>query len=431
MDFTTFIDNTTVDLYLSDGTIFPMTSNDYLSDLQLNKSLDNDLSALIGKVSTNTLLLGLNNLFYTFTLTSTTSPLYQKLDTGAKIVLKDNEVVKGTFYILTYEAPEEEVKATIKAVDRLYYILNQQVEELEVERNKDVKDFIKEVLISQGIVEEKIIIDETITGTLNYSIATGQKVSEVLNEFCLATDSYIYMDAEENVVIKSRKIDGLVEETLTHDADLYELTTAKSFKSSYNTLLLGYGRTSISSVEEILKLEEEVVSGKEIRQLNNNTVEKAIYDIDHIKITEGFELEDLNCSQNIVNISIYNTSNDESPCEIVVNGRNLEIVESYVERKDDGITDRNELKLESKLIQDKKTADITVDRLFNRMSLDIPNMGVGIMPDDFSIELCKIIKILTPEIDFIGYVHSFEYVITEGDVDLKIGLKAVEVEEVI
>ena len=421
-----FLDSITIDLYLSDNTIMHLTSLNYLCDLQLSKSLDSSLTSLIGKVSTNTLLLGLNNLSSTF---STTSPLYSKIVKGAKLVLKDGAVVKGTFYITDYDAPEDEPKATIKAVDRMYYILNQTVEELEIEREKDVKDFIKELLVSQGISEEKVSVDETITGTLNYGIATGQKVSEVLNDFCLATDTYIYMDAAENVVVKSRKITGEVEQTLTHDADLYELTTVKSFKQSYNTLILGYGRTSISAVSELLKLNEEIVNGQETLILNNNAVKKAIYDIDHIKIPEDFDLVDINCSQKVVNISVQNTTLMELPCEIVVYGRNLEIVESFVEKQDEGIADRNELKLQSKLIQDKATADSIATTLYDRMSLEIPNMKVGIMPDDFTIELCKIIRVLTDKIDFTGYVHSFDYTISEGDVDLKIGLKAIEDEE--
>lgn len=418
-----FIENLTIDLYLSDNTIMHLTSLNYLCDLQLSKSLDSSLTSLIGKVSTNTLLLGLNNLSSTF---STTSPLYSKIRKGEKLVLKDGSTVKGTFYITDYDAPEDEPKATIKAVDRMYYILNQTVEELEIEREKDVKDFIKELLVSQGISEEKVSVDETITGTLNYGIATGQKVSEVLNDFCLATDTYIYMDAAENVVVKSRKITGVVEQTLTHDADLYELTTVKSFKQSYNTLILGYGRTSISAVSELLKLNEEVVDSEEVRVLNNNKVDKPLYDIDQVKLSEDFDLIDLSCSQNAISISIQNTSEDELPCSITVYGRTLEIVDSYVERKDEGITDRNELKLQSKLIQDKVTADNIVTTLYSRMSLEIPNMKVGIMPDDFTIELCKIIRVLTDKIDFTGYVHSFDYTISEGDVDLKIGLKAVE-----
>lgn len=424
-----FIDNITIDFYLSDSTIFHMTSNDYLCDIQFNKSLDNDLRALIGKVKANTLLIGLNNISSTFSLTNDTSPLYQKIGKGTKAVLKDGVKVKGTFYIIDYDAPEEETKAIIKVVDQLYYILNQTVRELEISREKSVKDFIKEVLISQGIAEEKIIVDESLTGTLNYSIASGQKVSEVLNEFCLATDTYIYMDANENVVIRSRKISGSAEETLTHTENLYELAIGKSYKSSYNTLILGYGRTSISAVNELLKLQEEVVSGQEIRQLNNNIVEKPIYDIDHFKITEEFELIDFNCSQKEINISIQNTSLEDLPCEIVIHGRNLEIVESYVERQDIGVSDRNELKLESKLIQDKSTADSVATTLYNRMNVVIPNIQVSIMPNDFNIDLCKIIRILTDKIDFTGYVHSFEYVISEGEVDLKIGLK--EIEEVV
>mgnify|MGYP000942996827 CR=1 FL=1 len=406
--------------------ILPLTSLNYLCDLQLTKSLDNSLTSLTGKISTNTLLLGLNNLSSTF---STTSPLYSKIRKGEKLVLKDGAVVKGTFYITDYDAPEEEPKATIKAVDRLYYILNQTVEGLEIEREKDVKAFIKDLLVSQGISEEKVLVDETIAGTLNYGVATGQKVSEVLNEFALATDTYIYMDAGENVVVKSRKINGVVEETLTHDADLYELTTAKSFKQSYNTLILGYGRTSISAVQELLKLEEEVVDSEEVRVLNNNKLDKPLYDIDQVKLSEHFDLIDLSCSQNAVSLSIENTSEEDLPCSITVYGRTLEIVDSYVERKDEGITDRNELKVNSKLIQDKSTADNIAAVLYNRLNLEIPNMRVGIMPDDFSIELCKIIRVLTDKIDFLGYIHSFDYTISEGDVDLKIGLKAIEDEE--
>lgn len=423
-----FLDNISVDFHLLDGSIFTAYAYDYLTDLQLNKSLDNSLNSLIGKVSTNTLLLGLNNLFSTFSLTNTTSPLYNKIGKGTKVVLRDTGVVKGTFYITEYDAKEEEVKATVKAVDKLYYILNQTVKELEVSKDVDVKDFIRQVLTGQGISEEKIVIDENIQGVLNYAMSQGVKVSEVLNEFCLATDSYIYVDNNENIVVKSRKITGVVQGILTQDADLYELAVSKSFRNSYNTLILGYSRAKVSEVKELLSLSEEVVNLAETLILANNKVDGLVYDIDHIQLQGGkYDLVDLSCTQEGISLSVKNVGVEPTSLDVTVQGRGIELVDSYVEKQGVGVTERAELTLQSKLIQDRGTADSIATTLYNRLNLDIPSLQCSIMPDDFSIELCQIIKVLTDKLSFVGYIHSFEYTISEGEVELIINLKSVEV----
>ena len=416
-----FIDDFSIKLHIDTENILTLNSTNYLSSLELLKSLDGDAYVYDASPYSNSVMFGVDY--------DKDAPFYNLFSKGLKCELYKKEKRIGVFYITDCTLPTEtdDYIATITTYDLLYNLINQDITpEFEILDGVDVKDYIKQVFVSVGVPIDKILVSENITGTLNYSICQGKTLAEILKEYCLATDTFITVDADENICVIP-KVQEIPENCPVLDDNLlYGLDLGSTFKDAYTGIKLLYKRITIGEQEELLKIDT-TLQPNIISELLNNELKNPLYMIDTVKIENCLSIINyIKASQNLLSLGITSQEIEEKTASISVLGKYINFVESFITKTAE-TTNENLIQLKSQLIQDTDTANTLISSLFERLNKRI--ICGYIMPDDFDTELCKIFKIssiakgLNP---IYAYVHSLRFTIIEGDVDLVLELKEIK-----
>ena len=418
-----WIDNFQVFLYLDTENTLTLDSTNYLSSLEFTFKLNSAASSYDAAPFSNSVIIGLDY-----------DPNILTISKNQKLDVFFGEKKIGAFYIKDFSPPaEDSTIATITAYDLFYNLINQDIiPDFEILDGVDIKQYIKQVFDSVGIAEDRLLISEDLAeNTLNYSVCDGQNLASILKEYCLATDTFIYVDADEKirVIPKEFIVDGEYEEL--NDDVLYGLGLGTTFEETQTGVKVVYNRLTVGETEEILRTET-TLQPNIMTELTNISLENPLYQIDQIKTTCPSTLDAVKASQNLLNIYLTSGVSEEITDEIVVYGKLIKFVESYVEKQDES-ENPNVKSISTQLIQDTSSAKLLLSLLYNRMNHR--TLTGYLMPDDFDIELCKIFKVssnvkgLNP---IYAYVHGFRFSIVEGDVDLELILneiKEVEVNE--
>lgn len=416
-----FINDFTVKLHINTDNILTLNTNNFLTSLELLKNLDGEASVFDASPSSNSLMFGVDY--------EKNAPFYNNFTKGMKCELYKIDKRIGVFYITDCTLPTDtdDSIATITSYDLLYTLINQDITPtFEILDSVDIKKYIKQVFVSVGISEEKIKVSDKIAGTLNFSVCQGKKLSEILKEFCLATDTYIFVDADENICVVP-KVQEIPENCpVLDDNVLYGLDLGSTFKDAYTGLKILYNRLTIGEQEELLKLET-TLQPQVLTELKNNELKNPLYILNTVKIDGAYAfINSIEASQNLLSLGVTSDETEEKTATITVLGKNIKFVESFVTQKEEN-TNENVLELKSQLIQDTKTANALLNTLFTRLNNRV--MTAYSMPDDFDIELCKIFDISSSEkglMPIYAYVHSYRLTIVEGDIDLVFVLKEIK-----
>ena len=416
-----WVDNFNLILHIDKENTITLNSTNYLTSLEFTSQLNSAASSYDAAPFSNSILFGIDY-----------DPNILSIYKGQKVELFNGEVRLGVFYVNDSTQPDEDhCIATITAYDLFYNLINQNiVPDFEILDGVDVKTYIKQVFDSVGIEESRILIsDDVAANALNYSICDGKTLADILKEFCLATDTFVYVDADENIRVIPKEIivEGDCDEL--NDDLLYGLELGTTFEETQTGIKLIYNRLTVGNTEEILRTET-TLQPSIMTELTNIKLENPLYQIDHITTSCSATLNSIKASQNQLDVYLTSDMSEEETAEVVVYGRLIKFVESYVE-KEENSDNPNVKSISTQLIQDTSSAQLLLSLLYNRMN---KRSLIGyIMPDNFDIELCKIfrvssnIKYLSP---IYAYVHGFKLSIVEGEVDLQILMKEIKGVEV-
>jgi hypothetical protein len=416
-----WLDSFNIVLHTSETTENINTTN-ILTSLELTKQLNSAASAYDAAPFSNSLLFSIDYSPSSFIITK-----------GQKVELYFGEVKLGVFYVTDFTPPaDDEAIATITAYDLFYNLINKEIiPEFEILDGVDIREYIKQVFLSVGIAEEKILISEDLAAnTLNYSVCAGKSLADILIEYCLASDTYIFVDEEENIRVIPKEV--IVNEEVTEvldDGVFYGLDLGVNYDEMKTGIKLTYNRLTVGETEEITRIET-TLQPNIMTELLNISLPSPLYMIEQVKTGVPCALDSIKSSQN--NLSLYLTSSisEEATAEVVVLGKFIKFVESFLERKEQ-VENQDILDVCTQLIQDTSSAQILLSLLYPRLTQR--TLTGYIMPDDFDIKLCKIYKVssnvkgLNP---IYAYVHGFKFSAVEGDVDLEIILQEIKEVEV-
>ena len=414
-----WVDNFIIKLYITNENIITMTSSTYLTSIEFAGSVDGDASSFEASPSSNRLMCG-------FSYTPDVQ-FFGQISKGLKCELYDGEKKLGTFYVVDFTPPAEgDVIATITAYDLLYNLINSDITpDFEILTGISSNDFIKQIFKSVGIPEERIRISEKITPiVLNYGVCLGKKLVEILKEFTLATDTYITLDANENIDIISKKIDVDKTAPILTDDNLYGLDTGSTFADAYTGIKLTYNRMTVSEIEEIANIETTLQPNVEV-DLGTLTLENPLYSIETIKTNILSTINSLKATQNTLNIKLTSQYLEEITAKISVLGKSIQFIESFLEKKQE-VANENVVSVSTQIIQDTAPATTLINALFERINNRV--LTSYSMPDVFDIVLCKVFRVLSISkglTEAYYYVHSFTFSIVEGEVDLQLVLKEI------
>ena len=418
-----WIDNINLILHIDIENTLTLNSTNYLTSLEYISQLNSAASAYDAAPFSNSILFGID---YDYTTT---------IAKGQKVEFYVGEKRLGVFYITDFTPPAEgETIATITAYDLFYNLINKEIiPDFEILDGIDIREYIKQVFKSVGFSEERILIDEDLAAnTLNYSVCDGKNLATILKEYCIASDTYIYVDGDENIRVIPKEVmvdEGEYEEL--NDGVLYGLDLGVSYDEMKTGIKLTYNRLTVGETEELTRVET-TLQPNIMTELLNINLKSPLYIIEQIRSNCLFTVDSIKSSQNTLNLYLTSGLSEEATADIVVLGKFIKYVESFLEKKEQ-VENQDILQVYTQLVQDSASAQILLNLLYPRLTQR--TLTAYMMPNDFDIELCKIYKVssvakgLEP---IYAYVHGFRFSIVEGDVDLEIVLneiKGVEVNE--
>lgn len=413
-----WIDDFHLILHLDAENTIQFDSSNYLTSLEFTSQLNSAASVYDAAPYSNSILFGID---YDHSI--------MPISKGQKVEFYKGEKRLGVFYVVDFTPPADgECIATITAYDLFYNLINKEiVPEFEILDGINIKDYIKQVFNSVGIAEDRLKISEDLAeNTLNYSVCDGQTLATILREYCLASDTYIYVDGDENICVIPKEI-MVGEETVEelNDDSFYGLDLGVGYDEMKTGLKLTYNRLTVGETEEILRTET-TLQPNIMTELTNLSLSSPLYQIDQIKTSCLSTLDAVKASQNLLNLYLTSGLTEEATAEIVVYGKLIKFVESFVEKKEQ-VENQDILDAYTQLIQDSSSALILLSLLYPRLTQR--TLTGYLMPDDFDIELCKIFKVssnvkgLNP---IYAYVHGFKLSVVEGDVDLEVILNEIK-----
>lgn len=414
-----WLDNFTVKFTYSDNTTQIISSSDYLTSLYLSEQLNSAASDSDAAPISNMVMVGFD---YAPTF-------WGKIVKGMKCEVFNGETRLGIFYLTDFTPPEDdEAIATITAYDLFYNLINREViPTFEIVDNMSAEDYITAVFESVGIADDRLVFDPSFSDlVLNFSICEGKNLAEILTEFMLATDCFIYVGANENIIIQNKSISVEDEEYDELDDDsLSSLDLGSTFEEAYTGVKLTYNRFTIGEKETLLKTKTTLQPNTTLT-LENLTLPSPLYLLSQIKTTIDCDISNVVSSQKKIGFSLSANLAEEETVEVELKGQFIKFVESFVVSEDE-CENPNYLELSSKMVQESYLAYNLAYILKERLNKRV--IRCSMMPDDFDIELCKIMEIssivkgLSP---IYAYVHGYELNITEGDVELVLTLKELE-----
>lgn len=390
-----------------------LNSTNSLTSLEFTSQLNSAASSYDAAPFSNSLVFGLDY-----------EPDKMEIEKGQKVELFYSGSKLGVFYVVEFTPPaEDESIAAITAYDLFYNLINRDIiPNFEILDGIDVESYIKQVFKSVGIAEDRILIDDTLAiKTLNYSVCDGQTLANILKEFCLATDAFIFVDADENIRVISKEIQAESYEDELNDDSLYSLDLGIDFDEQPTGLKLTYNRLTVGETEELTKIET-TLQPNIMTELLNINLKNPLYIVEQVKTNCLCEVDSIKSSQNILNLYLTSGMSEEVTAEIRVMGRFIKFVESFLEKKEQ-VENQNLKNVKTQLIQDSESAQTLLNLLYPRLKLK--TMTACLMPDNFSIKLCKVFKVSSNVKDLrpvFAYVHGFKFSVVEGDVDLQITL---------
>jgi hypothetical protein len=428
-------------LTFKNDTTVNLTATNRLVGFSMLLEMDNSGEWFKGSISANELNFGLENTDSQFMNTNSLSPYVGLLEENVKVEVFEGLVRLGTFYIKEWITPNTSAKkvASVRAVDRLQSVINSPVDLLGMNSNIMLKDYIKKIFLNLGFLESDLLIDQSLTQMLNYTVIGGTKLSNVLNDISLSGDCYFYMNKDDKLVVISKVVTGIPTRTITDTAEvgikatLYDVTPSKSMMASANLLNLGYTNLTLSPVKQLASIRD-YMSKVGISKTDPFKVENGnMYEVDHVRVESEFDVEvtDVTPTQNTFVLDINNPHTVPVSTDITLFGKTIDLINTYIERQDDLLVQkygRKEMKLECKLIQDMESASALADKLWTRINIPVPYLVGRLHEPNFNYNLGEIseVKALTVNLSFIGYIHSLKYNWAGGEaVRIEIGIKGI------
>ena len=291
---------------------------------------------------------------------------------------------------------------------------------------------------------------------LNYTTVEGKSLSDLLNSICISAYCNIFVDNNNNIVVRSRNAQNGVTKVFSDQTNITRIEVSKSLLNESQGLKLGYSASAVSDIIELTSLKSYEVQNGDVVIPNVTFGNHTAYDIDKIVVSAdgGVVARITGYTSNSNEISLYlsvsGIPDKEEPVEegeeiydengelitsrivagtdtvdIVVYGKTIISTEAFVERGKSG-QEIKVLSIESPLTQSLKDAEALIDKYWTLVQLPLPFIKVDVLVSDFSYNLgdmCEI-EATTRNLKFFGYIHSVDYEFFGGaGVSCTVGVK--------
>ncbi len=385
----------------------------------LNRATDSDITQIQADIQSGEVNLQFSNLYNEFNVNSETAK-YKDIKNGQELVVyRDEEKQSPIFtgFIVDFSAPThiDTQSVSVRACDRLHFILNSNTNGLQIDRNIKLYDYIYALLSLYNVEREDVVIDEKIENLeLNYTVLNRREMAEQLKELCRAVDCYCYVSADNKIIFKSKQINGEPVITYTRQDRNHYLTDSEfgfSLFSSYNQLRVGYTACNVSDVQNVLKIGDLVVKSGENTFNSYDLGISNFYELDNVKCSSNNNttISSISYTASTLSFVLNNPAEEDDIVNVEIWGKVIESAGAYIE-KDLNVETVQSLTVDSILIQKKADAEKLLDLLYERATQKMPYILANVEDKDLSVDIGDIVRIqdTDADLDYLGYIHTID-----------------------
>jgi hypothetical protein len=356
-----------IEIYF-DGPSNPPTTfnNDTVTKIDiLNEAFANS-SNVLGSVSSNELVVNLDNSHRQFTVKNTASKYYGKLQPG--ILVKAylgiqtklgifEYVPLGNFYTASWYCPATNPEATMVCYDQLYTICNMDLPDVPIYEDISAAAFIKALFVACGVPEQSVVVDTTLTMIIPTAIFKGPKVRNALQDICYSFGCYITQS--QDGLIKVYSIDTSVPTTRIVDdqTQIYSASVPQDYSNIYSDINIKYAKPYYGDLSLIASTENVIVPANTTAPLKlffENPV--GYVQSMTVRNTTNINATISKASTYSVVINLQNISSIDSATSVDVYGYTLQNTNLTYLDFIDNIAVQNTLNLDCNLVQDGSAA---------------------------------------------------------------------------
>lgn len=399
-----------------------LETNNLIEGVSIARKMDSDIKALVSEIECGEVNIQMSNLFNDFNTTSATAK-YSKLKNGQSVkiynITDTTTTLLFTGFLVDFKAPtsSKTQSCSLRVVDRLHYILNSEITStFTVDSDITLSAYVTLLFTAFGLTADEYVIDTSLADIiLSYSLITGYKLAEQLNNICKAIDAYIYVDKAGILQVKPKEITGIATTLFNRESKINCLENSEfgaSILSSYNCLKVGYVATKQSEVKEVLKLAS-ITAKPGITAIENYALETGnLYELDSIKVTSSADVvvSSVSATSSTITLTLKNDTTVDEIVSVAIYGKVIETAESYIIKTVESEQTVQTLEVSSILVQSKAYAESLANKLYARASLPLPYITADVTVIDFTVDLGDIVRIQDTEadLDYTGYIHSID-----------------------
>ena len=392
-----------------------VTKDNYLVSSFLLEEAHGADNLPFGSVTSNELTLQLYNENDVFTPTNKKSIYYGLMKKGIKVELYIRPVVDegteeydwdplGTFYVTDWKASITNTTATIIFNDIMYELFKKDIKDMPVQLNITQQAFYERIFKKLDIPAN---IDNTLKEVLTYAYV-DKNTKEVLTELNMSSLSDCFCNHVGEIIIKSINNINDPPILITDENQIISANIEQSLTYDYDGINLKYNLPQESQIQNILELKG-VSIARGITSLNNVTLTGApLFKLcASILNNEVCEIDSIEASTHIANITFNNKGDDTVICDLTLLGTLLQNNEVTI-----GLESPTSYNITNLYIQSKKHAQKIYDKLKAYISNMLPVLELEIRGNP-KFELGSIItaKSNKYKLEYTGILikQTFEY----------------------
>ena len=360
-----------VDIYF-DGEDSPATSLtaanisaiDFLEETQADG--DNPL----GRVSSNEIVLILNNKDYDFTPTYTSSPYYGKLIPNLKVEPYYGLMVSGsyewislgTYWTGDWDSPSQSVLSTVVCQDRLYKLGDKDVPLIPTQENLTRKAVFENFFGAIGLLASDFDVDATQTTVVPRVYYPEGKVRNCLSKLAEAFNCTVSMDRDNKIKVSNNRTVGASVITFSEDDMLKNVNIPQKFDNIYTDVDVVYSVHKVTVGESVLKIADVPVPAAGVTLSNLKFSKAPIAMVSYVKITKSKHISvgTLEIGSWGLSVQLVNGASADQTLDIEVFAYPLEITKNEVSVRDSGaytlLGEEKALLIDNYLVQSSEEA---------------------------------------------------------------------------
>lgn len=339
-------------IHFSNTNILEVLRSNYLVSADILEESYKASNSAFGDVTSNELELGLYNANNIFSPDNANGPYSGLIRKGIKIeaFIRPDEVDEwdpaGVFYVSSWSVASTGSVADVRAYDALYSVINGPVPTMPVYRNVPFKTFIEDFF---SLFNLQVIVDASITLTLNYAFTSGYTSNRaLLNDLLTAALADCFCDHSGVVHIVSKRGSAALRATLTDNDQIISITRKQTIEANYDSAAVTICSWQDSAEKEVLNLKELVVPAGTSNTAQTTFSSTPVTGVRSIRSS----VKPISFVATADNIVVTLQSTEDTITDVSIVGIALDKVESEI-----STPGNNPLKVTSNFIQSKATAD--------------------------------------------------------------------------